>query len=189
MVGASTGTTRDRILHATLRVIGAHGVAGLTNRLIAKEAGISLGSLTYHFTSQTDLLRESLLMFVDEETQRITAIAETLATTVSSVPAAAAAAEQAIADLAMGPEEIGVYELYVQAARDPALHEAVRTCFGAYERVAVHILELLGVADAHALAPHVVALVAGTQLRRLATGGADTGSVAAGLVRLIRGEG
>lgn len=180
----ASATTRTRILHAALRVIGQHGIAGLTNRLVAKEAGLSLGSLTYHFSSQTDLLRESLLAFVADETDRITAIADSLAQTVSSVEQAAAAAERAVTEMALGPEEIGVYELYLQSARDPELHAAVRTCFAAYDRAAVTVLQLLAVPDADRIAPHVVALVIGTQLRRLATDAGDADGIAEGLLRL-----
>ncbi|HEV7193938.1 MAG TPA: TetR/AcrR family transcriptional regulator [Jatrophihabitantaceae bacterium] len=177
-------STRNRILHAALRIIGEHGIAGLTNRLVAKEAGLSLGSLTYHFTSQSELLREALLVFVTEETRRITAIADSLAPTVGSVEEAAAAAERAVTEMALGPEEIGVYELYLQSARDPELHEAVRACFAEYDRAATGALELLVIPGAAELAPHVVALVMGAQLRRVATGAAPT-PIAAGLLRLV----
>lgn len=178
--------TRTRILHATLRVIGAHGVAGLTNRRVAKEAGLSLGSLTYHFTSQTELLRESLLMFVAAEANRITAIADSLAGSVTSVEHAADAAERAITEMALGPEEIGVYELYLQSARDPELHDAVRSCFAAYDRVALTVLDTLGVPGAQSLAPHIVALVMGAQLRRLATDAPDVSGIADGLLRILQ---
>jgi AcrR family transcriptional regulator len=181
-------TTRDRILYAALRVIGKHGIGGLTNRLVAKEAGISLGSLTYHFASQTELLRDSVLVFVDDETRRISAIADGLLNTVHTVEQAAAAAEQALTDLVLGPEEIGVYEVYVHSARDSALQGAVQQCFAAYEQVATTILGLLGVTDARRLAPHVVALVAGSQLRRLATGATQADGIAEGLLLLLAGD-
>lgn len=178
--------TRERIVHAALRVIGQHGIAGLTNRLVAKEAGLSLGSLTYHFPSQTDLLRESLLTFVNDEADRITAIADSLTGSVTSVEQAALAAERAVTEMALGPEEIGVYELYLQSARDPELHEAVRACFAAYDRVALTVLRLLAVPDADQLAAHVVALVVGTQLRRLATDAPDAAGIADGLLRIVK---
>ncbi|MDP9116779.1 MAG: TetR/AcrR family transcriptional regulator [Actinomycetota bacterium] len=167
--------------------MGAHGIAGLTNRRVATAAGISLGSLTYHFTSQTDLLRESLLLFVADETHRISAIADRLADSVHGVQDAAAAAERALADVAFGPEEIGVYELYVHSARDPELHTAARQCFAAYEQVARTTLGLLGLPDPERVAPHVVALVAGAQLRRLATGSKDAAGIGDGLLMLLNG--
>src|SRR5262245_64190234 len=69
-------TTRHRIISAVLKIIGEDGVAGVTNRRIARVADVSLGSITYHFATQHDLLRESLLYFVSEETRRFTEIAD-----------------------------------------------------------------------------------------------------------------
>ena len=118
--------TRSRILRAALRVIGEGGVAGLTNRRVAKEAGLSLGSLTYHFASQTELLRDSLLLFVEEEAARITALADSLAGSVTDIGQAAAVVERVTSELAFGRAEIGAFEVYIQAGRDPGLHDAAR---------------------------------------------------------------
>src|SRR5438552_8761994 len=71
---------RSRILNATLSLIGREGLAGLTNRRIARESGVSLGSLTYHFDSQQALLRDALDLFLSEEVERLTVIADQLAT-------------------------------------------------------------------------------------------------------------
>src|SRR2546429_9284587 len=70
--------TRERILLATLRLIGEHGVGAVTNRRVATAAGVALGSLTYHFPSQAELLRETLSRYVDEELRRISDIAARL---------------------------------------------------------------------------------------------------------------
>ena len=67
------------MLRATLELIASGGVAAVTNRRVATTAGVSLGSLTYHFTSQAQLLRESLLLYVEEETARREQIARELA--------------------------------------------------------------------------------------------------------------
>jgi DNA-binding transcriptional regulator YbjK len=180
-------STREHIMHSALRVIGTHGIGGLTNRRVAKEAGISLGSLTYHFASQSDLLRESLLLFVEDEARRITAIADSLAESVHGLAEAAAAAEGALTQMAMGPEELGVYEVYLHSARDPQLHEAAQRCFAAYDRVAITTLTLLGVTEPERVARHVVALVTGSQLRRLATGAEGAAGIAEGLIMLLAG--
>lgn len=162
------GDTRTSILRATLRVIGSEGVAGVTNRRIAREAGVSLGSITYHFDTQTTLLRESLLLFVSEETERLKAIAEDRASSPVSVDEAAALVEQVVESTAFGSEEIAPLELFIQAGRDPSLRDAASTCFAAYDALAGSILSALGLPAR--LAGPVVALIAGLQLRRLATG-------------------
>lgn len=181
------GDTRSRILRAALRVIGEGGVAGLTNRRVAKEAGLSLGSLTYHFASQTDLLRESLLLFVEEETSRITALADSLSGSVTDIADAAAVVERVTSELAFGREEIGSFEVYLQAGRDPELHEAAQRCYAAYDHVAATVLAMLGIAEPERAARAMVALISGTQLRRLATGATDTTGIADALLLVYAG--
>ncbi|MGN6187981.1 MAG: TetR/AcrR family transcriptional regulator, partial [Conexibacter sp.] len=143
-----TPDTRARILHATLRVIAAGGVGAVSNRRVAAEAGVALGSLTYHFPSQTDLLRESLLLYAEEEVARLERLAAELrraATDGEGVSAeqAAAVVEQVAARDAGRPEEIAELELHLHASRDPQLHEASRRCFAAYESFAAAALGAL----------------------------------------------
>lgn len=51
---------RQRIIDAAIRVVGAHGIAGLSHRRVAAEADVPLGSTTYHFASRDDLLVAAL---------------------------------------------------------------------------------------------------------------------------------
>jgi AcrR family transcriptional regulator len=177
------GATHQRILDAALEVIGDHGIAGITNRRVARQAGVSLGSLTYHFTSQQEVLREALGMFVDREVERIATIASGLGPV--SLADAAATAARSVEAVALGVESIGVLELYLHAAREPSLRDAAQRCWDAYDRIAGAILGMLGVADPAALAPQVVSLIAGTQLRWLATGTHTPGALAGGLAGLV----
>ncbi len=179
-------TTRERILHAVLRVIGTEGVAGVTNRRVAREAGVSLGSITYHFATQHELLREAMLLFVAEETARLTGVAEHHLGTPVSLEQAAAVVEQVALHTRFGHEEIAPLELYIQAGRDPGLRDAAAECFAAYDRVALTVLRGLGVPEPHRLAGPVVALIAGLQLRRLATGTTGETSIADAVTMLVR---
>jgi DNA-binding transcriptional regulator YbjK len=179
-------TTRERILHAVLRVIGTDGVAGVTNRRVAREAEVSLGSITYHFASQHELLREAMLLFVAEETARLAGVAERHLGAPVSLATAAAMVEQVALHTRFGHEELAPLELYIQAGRDPSLRDAAAECFAAYDRVAVTVLRALGVPDADRLAGPVVALIAGLQLRRLATGTTGDTSIADAVTMLVR---
>jgi TetR/AcrR family transcriptional regulator, regulator of biofilm formation and stress response len=167
---ARSAPTRQRIITAVLRIIGKDGVAAVTNRRIAKEAGVSLGSVTYHFETQHELLRESLLHFVHEETRRFTELADQCQSDGVDIDGAAALAGQVAGGTAFDSEHIAPFELYVQAGRDERLREAAAEAFAAYDRLAAQILTGLGVPDAERLAATTVALVMGLQLRRLATG-------------------
>ena len=175
---------REQLLDAAVLVIGEHGIGGLTNRRVCAAAGVSPGSLTYHFATQNDLIREAVTTFVAEESERIHAIVEDLRGSVSTVEEAAAAAQRATDAIALGSAEIGVFEVYLQAARDPELQSCARDCYAAYEEAAREILTALGIPATDARAAHIVAFISGSQLRRLATG-VDNDAFADGLLRLI----
>ncbi len=195
--GAVTSTTpaldtRARILHATLRVIAAGGIGAVSNRRVAAEAGVALGSLTYHFPSQTDLLRESLLLYVEEEVARLERLAAELRQGTAggggpSAEQAAAVVEQVVARDTGRPEEIAELELHLHASRDPALHDASRRCFAAYESFAAAALQALGVPEPDHHARTVVALLCGLGVRRLGTGEHAAEGTADALLTVIRG--
>jgi DNA-binding transcriptional regulator YbjK len=178
--------TRERILRATVGLIGHEGVSAVTNRRVATAAGVALGSLTYHFPSQVDLLRESLLLFVGEEVARQEAIATDLRSRDPSVEQVVVEVERIVQESGDRIQELAEIELHLQAARDPALREASQRCFEAYEGVAAAALETLGVPDSGRHARTIVALMYGMGLRRLGTGESAAG-VADGLLTVIRG--
>lgn len=182
------GSTRERILHATLRLIAQGGIAEVTNRKVAGAAEVSLGSLTYHFTSQAELLRESLLLYVEEETARRERIAKRLMEQgPPSIEQVAAAVEQVIATSSDAPQQLAELELHLHSARDPALREASQRCFEAHEQIALAALQTLGIARAEYHAPTVVALMTGLAVRRLAAGGEDAHGTSEALLALVRG--
>jgi len=178
---------RERILRATLALIAADGVGAITNRRVAAAAEVSLGSLTYHFASQTELLRESLLLYVEEETARRERIARDLAARDPSLEEVTHEIEQLAASAEDIPRQIAELELHLHAARDPELREASRRCFAAHEQIAAAALTSLGVPDGERHAPTVVALMTGLALRRLADGSHAAEGTSASLLALMRG--
>ncbi|WP_394844700.1 TetR family transcriptional regulator [Pendulispora brunnea] len=116
---------REALIHATLRLVERDGVAGITHRRVANEAGVPTASTTYHFESLDDLLVATLTWCADE-----------FAVTVGDRIARARGDErkeirelaEMIAD-ALGPRRgrlMAEYELYLLAARRPALRPAAR---------------------------------------------------------------
>jgi AcrR family transcriptional regulator len=87
--------TKQRIIEATTRIILDSGVQAVTHREIAKRSGASLSSLTYHFESLDDLIRNGFQMLFSTGTGR-------------PVPA-------------MPHRAVACYEMVVQALRDPFL--------------------------------------------------------------------
>jgi AcrR family transcriptional regulator len=179
--------TRERILRATLTLLAEKGTAALSNRRIAAEAEVSLGSLTYHFPSQASLLRESLLLYVGEEVARLEEIATALQARSPSLEEVAAEVQALIARPAGGPGPLAELELHLQAARDPELQDASARCFGAYDALAASALGALGVADPARHSSAFVALVTGLGVRRLGTGAAESDAASGALLTLLRG--
>jgi AcrR family transcriptional regulator len=186
---SATIGARERMLRATLKLIADGGVAAVTNRRVAGAAGVSLGSLTYHFSSQAQLLRESLLLYVEEETARRERIALELASEKPGVEQVAEAVERLVAIPSDIPQQIAELELHLHAARDPELREASQRCFEAHERIASAALTALGISDGVLHAPAVVALMTGLAVRRLAAGGHDAQGTSNALLALVRGLG
>jgi DNA-binding transcriptional regulator YbjK len=179
--------TRERILRTTLRVIAEDGIGAVSNRRLAREAGVALGSLTYHFPSQSELLRESLLLHTTEEVERLNAIAESIR---AGAPSLAQVLDQVVRlaeDSFDGPEALAVHELHLQAARDPSLQEASKRCFEAFDDLASAALEALGLPSTPEHARAVVALVSGAQLRAIGTGEHEGTALGLGLALLARG--
>jgi DNA-binding transcriptional regulator YbjK len=110
---------KDRIVEAAVRVIGAYGVAGTTHRLIAAEADVPLGSLTYHFSGLDDLRTRALHRFAE----RMSAVYAAHFDGVRSRDQLVDAVTALIAgDAGASPEDWAIaYELYLAALRDPAL--------------------------------------------------------------------
>ncbi len=159
----------------------------MTNRRIAAEAGVSPGSLTYHFASQTELLRECLNLYVEEEVARLESIAAELQARRPALADVVAEVQRLVAESAGRPAQVAELELHLQAARDPALREVSSRCFAAYEGVAAAALDALGIDDATRHAPAVVALMMGMSLKREGTGVNDPAGFVDALRTVVRG--
>lgn len=177
--------TRERIVQATLHLIGEEGLGAVTNRTVARAAGVSLGTLTYHFPNQSDLLRETLQTFVETEITRATARANRLQD--ATPDQAADEVEKAILEFTDNTEQIANLELHLQAARDPALQATATRAIAAYDHLAAAILTTLGIPNAADHAPKVVAMLYGLAIRRLATGDTTATGTAESLRLLLRG--
>lgn len=165
---AESPDARTRILRTTLELIGRDGLVGLTNRRVARAAQVSLGSLTYHFDSQQQLMEEALRLFLREEVERLSALTDQLAAA-TLTPEQGTQALQATLQTET-ERRVAKIELYLHAFREPGLRDAAMRCFAEYDRLATAALAALGIPDAEAVAPMMVAMIDGLQLRRLASG-------------------
>jgi AcrR family transcriptional regulator len=184
---ATPADMRERILRTTLQLIASDGYSAITNRRVAVAAGVSLGSLTYHFSSQAELLRESLMLYVEEETARREGIARELAARNADLEEIAWEIEQLAGAGADMPRQIAELELHLLAARDPRLTDASQRCFAAHEQIAAAALACLGVEESERHAHTVVALMTGLAIRRLAGAGNDAQGTSQSLLALMHG--
>jgi DNA-binding transcriptional regulator YbjK len=69
---------QDAIVAATVSIVAREGVAAVTHRRLAAEAGVSLSSTTWHFATKTDILMAALRWTAAHEVARIGEIAARL---------------------------------------------------------------------------------------------------------------
>lgn len=157
-------SARERILDAALDCAADDGIASLTNRRIAARASVSLGTLTYHFNSQEEVLHEAMTRFVAAEVQRLETIQNESA---GDDPQVALVAVQKLLSGDSG-RRIAKFELYAAAARDERLRAGALRCYEAYDAVVAKGLTSIGIEPSEVVVRSTVALIDGLQLRRLA---------------------
>lgn len=55
-----TASTRDKILHATLKIIGKEGFQNITIKKIADLAEVNIAAVNYHFGSKSNVINEAI---------------------------------------------------------------------------------------------------------------------------------
>jgi DNA-binding transcriptional regulator YbjK len=63
------------MVEATVRIVAREGVAALTHRRVAAEAGVALSSTTWHFATKAEILEAALRWAARREVEGIAAIA------------------------------------------------------------------------------------------------------------------
>jgi DNA-binding transcriptional regulator YbjK len=161
---------REAILRATLSVIAAHGTDGLTHRAVAAEAGVPLSATTYWFSSRDELLEETLRFAAREETERLERLVLDLAPRELSVREwAEGVSGMLMSEVAAEPERhMALYELGMEAARNPALRPEVQRMHEAQLNLAELGARAAGSDDPAADAPIIVATLFGLLFAQLA---------------------
>ncbi len=110
---------RQAILEATLRLVARGGPRAATHRAVAHEAGVPLAATTYYFASRDDLIGQAMALGADREIARMR--------------------EEGLEAMLAAPateEQIACWELWLEAARNPALRPAARSVSRAYVEAA-----------------------------------------------------
>lgn len=139
--GQPRGARRQlQILEAALRVIAERGVAGLTFRAVAEDAGVGLGVVTYHFPNRRALLGGALRLHLDQMRER----GDTFETLARGMPADARSAVDAQTDAIVQflrtlarddrASVVTSHELALEMTRDAQLTRDADAAFDAHRR-------------------------------------------------------
>ncbi|MDI2126588.1 TetR/AcrR family transcriptional regulator [Yinghuangia seranimata] len=137
--GPADPQRRERIITATVDVLLAHGMEGLTHRAVAHRAGVPLGSTTYYFATLDELRHAALQRVVGAYTGYMHAWATELGQP-TAVELAEAMTELVCLAIDDFTEHVIVdHELSVASMRQPRLKELA--CL--YSSTTVAVLETL----------------------------------------------
>jgi len=157
---------REALVEAALRVLLRDGPRALSHRAVAGEADLPLAATTYYFSSKEELLEEALRRVAGSEAARLATLAEELGRVELRTAAGALGARALIAEHGAA---LVKFEIYLEAARRPALRATCAAWIDAFRALAAAVLRTGGVPDPEREARVLVAAIDGLMLQRLAT--------------------
>jgi DNA-binding transcriptional regulator YbjK len=163
-------SVEERILAATMAIIGERGLEAVTHRSVARQAGVSLGAISHHFPARADLLRSALRHAAEVEVASLERLALALQAQAFERSEWIHAMATALGgDLKRDPtRHLAHYELLLACARDPELRELSRAWREAHLRVSEVGLRAAGSRAPEAHAQLFTAAVTGLLLKQLA---------------------
>jgi TetR/AcrR family transcriptional regulator, regulator of biofilm formation and stress response len=109
----------DRLAVAALEIVSTRGIEGLTHRAVAAQAGVPLGSTTYHFKTRDGLIEAALTVAKVRNELELTQVGEAIAADGDVVGHFSAFLVDTLGRL---QGRTGVdFELYIAALRRPEL--------------------------------------------------------------------
>lgn len=166
--GPSPGRPRrEAILEATLQILRMDGPRALSHRTVAKAAGVPLAATTYYFASKDEMMEEALSRIAGEDVERLEALRERL--DLRDADPKAVAGLLAAALCAENETLLPKYEIYLEAARRPALQRHCSHWIAAFQALAADALAQAGAADPAHAGRMLHASIDGLLVHRLAT--------------------
>lgn len=169
-IKAAETPAAEVILDATLRLIGQHGLQAVRHRTVAEAAGVSLGSVPYHFSTRKRLLEEALLYAARRDVERLDRFALELQAQAFDTEAWIDLMAATLAsDLEAEPIRwLASYELLLASARNPKLRDVMTSWNVAYRRVAELGFRAAGSRAPDLHAELLVVAITGALLKQLA---------------------
>jgi DNA-binding transcriptional regulator YbjK len=142
---------RDALLDAGVSLLTEGGFTKVSHRAVADRANLPLAATTYYFRSRDDLVTAAFERMVERElaatrtrfTARVEQLSDTSLRTSPRAVAEALAAALLPHDETERKRHLALWELYLQAGRDPALRPLARAWT---DRCRATTLELLHIA-------------------------------------------
>jgi DNA-binding transcriptional regulator YbjK len=157
---------RDDLLAAATELFAEGGTRAVTHRAVAARAGLPPATTTYYFASIEELLREALAAHIRQWSSDLADLTS-LVPEGPNVSLEDASSLMSHAFRQRGPEVAALeLSIFLAATRDPALRESATEALRLFEGLAVQVLTRLGVDGAEALGASIIALIAGTAVRR-----------------------
>jgi len=169
------GNGRDALLESVVHVAARRGLQRVTNRAVAREAGVTHGLVTHHFGSRDDLLHEALtraaresidLSALQPASGRLEDFAENLGQLVAEDP-----------DM-----QAFQFEFVLEARRNPALTEEARALYDTYIEATEAALRRFGIEPTAAFTRVIFAALDGIVMQQLIYG--DTAKTADAVAEL-----
>jgi DNA-binding transcriptional regulator YbjK len=139
---------RAAIIDAAVQIIATRGLGAVTHRAVAREAKVPLAATTYYFASKEEILREALESLSRAEVERLEKLADSIADLASRDEAGLALSAALVPDSQEAPRAwLAQFEIYLEAARNPALRPAVEQRRQAFVNLAETALRAAGAPD------------------------------------------
>jgi DNA-binding transcriptional regulator YbjK len=148
-------------------LIADSGMKAVTHRAVSARAGLPPPTAGYYFATVNELIEQTLTYHVD---RRVTQLTELLDAATSGAAGLEEMGEAVARALISGASPTGLtqYEVYLEAARNPALRSVVAQSMASFEAVAAVRLTALGARNPERAAKAFVAVADGFALHRLA---------------------
>ncbi|NTY62842.1 TetR/AcrR family transcriptional regulator [Mycolicibacterium sphagni] len=159
---------RTEIIDAAIEVMARVGLAGLSMRLVANQAQIPLGALSYYFDDKSDLIAQAFAQLSEREIERVVHTAELLEPSMSAEALADLVADMIIDGFSSPAGAIVTrYELVTEASRDERLRPMFEAWYAAMVPALSRLFRELGSHQPELDARTVMAVMAGLEIDNL----------------------
>ncbi|BBZ78671.1 hypothetical protein MANY_40080 [Mycolicibacterium anyangense] len=161
---------KNAIIDAALVVVGEVGIAGLSMRVVAAQAGIPLAAVGYYFTGKDDLINAAFERHVQRETARVTRAITRMGDSPGPADLADRLTDFVVTGLTAARHQLlAEYEFTIEAVRRPVLAEASAAWQAILGAQLQAVVESLGSPRPKADARLILSVLAGLEIDHLST--------------------